>query len=111
MLIGTDGTGGASGAADTLPLRPVAPGEGDLKVRSVMEPLLFVRCRPPRPTPPRVLLPITLVLLTEELEPRRIIRFVWRFPTGSNVGVCERRAAAAAAEESGPTLVDLVRKA
>lgn len=42
---------------------------------------------------------MTLPLPTEETDPRLIIRFVWRLPTGSGDVVCERNAAAAAAEE------------
>lgn len=93
--VGIEGTGGASGAAVIEPLRP---GDGDLKVRSVIDPLLLFRCRPPLPTPPLVPLPMTL-LLTELCDPRRTMRFVWMLPTGSGEVVCERSAAAAAAEE------------
>jgi len=95
ISLGIEGTGGASEAAEIEPLRP---GEGDLNVRSVIDPLLLLRCNPPLPTPPLVLLPITL-LLTELCDPLLTMRFVCTFPTGSGEVVCERRAAAAAADE------------
>lgn len=44
-------------------------------------------------------LPITLPPPTEDCEPLRTMRLVWMLPIGSGVVVCERRAAAAAAEE------------
>lgn len=97
MLTGSAGTGGASGAAGIAALE--RPGDGDLKVRSLMEPLLLFLCRPTRPTPPRVPLPITLPPPTELCEPLLTMRLVCKLPTGSGVVVWDRRAAAAAAEE------------
>jgi hypothetical protein len=98
MLAGSAGTGGASRAAGIAPLaRP--PGDGDLKVRSLMEPLLLFLCRLPLPIPPRIPLPMTLPPFTEDCDPLRTMRLVCIFPMGSGVVVCERKAAAAAAEE------------
>lgn len=97
MLAGSAGTGGASGAAGIAALE--RPGDGDLKVRSLIEPELLFLCRPTRPTLPRVPLPITLPPVTELCEPRRTMRLVCILPTGSGVVVCDRKAAAAAAEE------------
>ena len=105
--LGIVGTGGASEAAETEPFRP---GDGDLNVRSVMDPLLLFRCNPPLPTPPLVLLPITLLLI-ELCEPRRDMRLVWMLPTGSGEVVCERRAAAAAADDSEAWELLRLRKA
>lgn len=87
-------------------MEPLRPGDGDLNVRSVIDPLLLFRSSPPLPTPPLVLLPITLLLI-ELCDPRRDMRFVWILPTGSGEVVCDRRAAAAAAEES--ELCELLR--
>lgn len=69
-------------------------------MRSVMEPLLLFLCRPPRPTPPLTPLPMTLPLPIEVCEPLRTMRLVCTFPTFSGVVVCDRKAAAAAAEDS-----------
>ena len=103
------GTGGAS--ASTIdpdrstscePLDPERPGLGLRNVRSVIDPPLLLLCNPPRPTPPRVPLPMTLppLLPAEDVDARRCIRFVCTLPTSSGLVVLDRRAAAAAAEES-----------
>lgn len=108
MLAGRAGTGGASGGPGTCAVVPfVRPGDGLLNVRSVMDPPLLVRCRPPRVTPPRFPVPLPL----EDADPRRTIRFVCISPTCSGVVVCDRRAAAAAAEEREALEVVLWRKA
>lgn len=73
-LAGSAGTGGASGAGLTGAL--FRPGEGDLNVRSLMEPLLLFLCNPPLPKPLRVPLPTTLALPIEVCEPLRTMRFV-----------------------------------
>ena len=70
-------------------------GEDTLNDRSVIEPLLLVLCKPGRPG----LAPLTFTLPAEDVDPRLTIRFVCKFPTGSGEVVCDRRAAAAAAEE------------
>lgn len=97
---GTAGTGGAL-LAEEVKLFDL-PGDGDLNVRSVIDPPLSRRCRAPRPgTPP---LPFVTIepLPVEDTDPRLTIRFVWRLPTGSGVVVMDRRAAAAAAEDNEP---------
>ena len=77
------------------------PGEGDLKVRSVIEPWLSLRCRPSRPwiELPR---PTMLPLPMDDCDPRLTMRLVCMLPTGSGVVVADRRAAAAAADDSPP---------
>ena len=84
-------------------------GDGDLNVRSVIEPPLFVLCKPPRPplAPP----PATLPLPVELADPRLIMRLVCMLPTGSGVVVCDRNAAAAAAEERAAFDMDFPKKA
>lgn len=102
-LFGSAGTGGASADAATGALTELLgerPGDGDRNVRSVMLPPLFVLCRPARPAPPRVPLPITLLLSTEVCEFLLIMRLVCRLPTGSGEVACVRKAAAAAEDES-----------
>lgn len=69
-----------------------------------MLPELFTLCKPPLPAP-RTLLP------TEEVDPRRAMRLVWMLPTGSGLVVCDRRAAAAAAEDREACDDELARKA
>jgi hypothetical protein len=49
---------------------------------------------------PATLPPNWLPLPIDVTEPRRIMRLVWRLPIGSGVAFAERRAAAAAAEDS-----------
>ena len=82
-------------------------GDAARKVRSVMEPLLSVLLTPGRPAtlPPMSTLPLPC----EDVDPRLTMRFVWRLPTGSGEVVWERRAAAAAAEESEALLRELDR--
>lgn len=89
---GTGGTGGASGAALTCGLP--RPGEGDLKDRSVIDEVL-----PLLSIPGCALLPL---LIAEPFESLLCMRFVCRFPTGVGVVECDRRAAAAAAEDRLP---------
>lgn len=49
ICVGSAGTGGASGAGLTTPLTlPFPPGDGDLNVRSVIDPPLPLRCRLPQ---------------------------------------------------------------
>lgn len=103
-FFGIAGTGGASGAGDTALGLP--PGEGDRKVRSVIDELLVDLTMlflgfPPMIAPPP----------TEDWEPLRIMRLVWIEPTGSGDDVWERRAAAAADEDSEAADGDLLRKA
>lgn len=50
---------------------------------------------------------MTLLLPIEDCEPRLTMRFVWMFPTGSGEVACERRAAAAAADDNEPVDVEL----
>lgn len=96
MLAGSAGTGGASEACETGDMVPFArPGDGLRKVLSVIDPLLFCRCSPGRGVPP--LLGAALPL--DDADPRRDIRFVCMLPTSSGDVVCDRRAAAAAAED------------
>lgn len=109
MFFGSAGTGGASGAGDTASFE--RPGDGDLKVRSVMDPPLFCRCSPPLPAPPREPPPITLPLPTDDTDPRRTMRFVTKLPTGSGDAVWERRAAAAAALDREALEREFCRKA
>ena len=73
-MAGSAGTGGASWAAGIAALD--RPGDGDLKVLSLMEPLLLFLERPPRPAPPRNPLPIMLPDATELCEPLRTMRLV-----------------------------------
>jgi hypothetical protein len=49
---------------------------------------------------PATLPPNWLPLPIDVTEPRRIMRLVWRLPTGSGVVVAERKAAAAAADDN-----------
>lgn len=97
-FFGRAGTGGTSGGGDLAP-ETLSEGDGDLNVRSVIDPALFCLDSPPLPTPPRAPLPMTLPLPTDDCDPRRAIRFVTRLPTGSGEVVWDRKAAAAAAEE------------
>ena len=103
-FLGMAGTGGASGAGDTALGLP--PGEGDRKVRSVMDELLVVLTMLFLVFPP-----MTAPLATEDWEPLRTMRLVWIEPTGSGDDVWERRAAAAADEDSEAADGDLLRKA
>jgi hypothetical protein len=97
IFFGRAGTGGASGAGLTAwSVLLLLPGDGDRKVRSVIDPPLFALCNPPRPNVPRDPLP---VLPTDDVLPRLCMRFVWMLPTGSGVVVCERKAAAAAEDD------------
>lgn len=108
---GSGGTGGAlSSVGERTPLVRAWPGEGDRKVRSVIEPELLARCRPGRFAPPRMLPPAMLPAPTDETEPRRSMRLVVMLPTGSGVVLWERRAAAAAAADKAP-FAGLWRKA
>lgn len=105
---GRAGTGGASGAGATGAAAAAArPGDGERKVRSVMDALLS-RLTMPRPVPG---LAMMLALPTEDCELRRAMRLVWMLPTGSGEVVWERKAAAAAAEESEVVEIELCRKA
>lgn len=71
-------------------------GEVPLNVRSVIELELFDRCSPGLPfCAPCAPLP----LVTDDTEPLRNILLVCRLPTGSGVVVCDRKAAAAAADD------------
>lgn len=72
-------------------------------MRSVIEELLS-RLLIPLPAPGRAM---TLLLPIEDCEPRRTMRFVCMFPTGSGEVACERRAAAAAADDNVPVDVEL----
>lgn len=103
-FLGMTGTGGASGAGDTALGLP--PGEGDRKVRSVMDELLAVLTMLFLAFPPMIALPAT-----EDWEPLLTMRLVWMEPTGSGDEVCERRAVAAAAEDREAADGDLLRKA
>lgn len=80
VLEGTFGTGCASCAAGTARLVGVRAGEGDLNVRSVIDPELFCRTMP-RPMPP--LAPMMLPLPMDDCDPRLAMRFVCRFSIGS----------------------------
>lgn len=91
-LCGSGGTGGASGSGEAM-FR--WDGEGVRNVRSVIELLLPLRARPGRSLPAT-----TLPLLFEEFDNLLTIRLVWTFPTGSGEVVCDRSAAAAAADDS-----------
>jgi len=71
-----------------------------------MLPELFVLCKPPLPAlAPRTLLP------ADEVDARRTMRFVWTLAIGSGEVVCDRRAAAAAAEEREAWEDEFARKA
>ena len=77
---GIAGIGGTSEPGEAGGIVPLArAGEGVLKVRSVIEPLLLVLCSPPRPRPPLAPLPLPV----EDVDARRAMRFVWILPTGS----------------------------
>lgn len=76
-------------------------------MRSVMDELLS-RLTKPLPAPGR---PMMLLLAMEDCEPRRIMRLVWMFPMGSGEVVCERKAAAAAADDNEAVEGELFRKA
>lgn len=52
-----------------------------------------------------------MLLVVEDTDPRRTIRFVCRLPTGSGVVVMDRKAAAAAAEDREPVDGLFLRKA
>lgn len=106
---GIAGTGGASPRGEVAPF--VRPGEGERKVRSVIEPPLSRRCRPPRAGGPPLMLEPTILLVVEDTDPRRTMRLVCRLPTGSGVVVMERKAAAAAAEDNEPVDGLFFRKA
>ena len=70
---GSAGTGGTSDAGELGDIVPfLCPGDGDLNVLSVIEPLLLALCRPGRPTPS----PAPFPLPVEEVDPRLTIRFV-----------------------------------
>ena len=101
MLFGSAGTGGAFTAGETARLRA---GDWPRKVRSLIE-LLGRVSEADRAVaaPPRLV--VLRLLLMEETDPRRTIRFVCRLPMGSGVVLAERKAAAAAAEESGVAVV------
>lgn len=86
---GTGGTGGASGAALTCGLP--RPGEGDLKDRSVMDEAL-----------PLLSSPGCALLILLPFESLLCMRFVCTLATGVGVVECDRRAAAAAAEDKLP---------
>lgn len=75
-LFGILGTGGASRSNSIASPECCLPGLGLLNVRSVIEPPLLVRWRPPLPTPPRVPLPMTLPLPVDEIDARRCMRLV-----------------------------------
>jgi len=75
-----------------------------------MEPKLFCLTRPPRTAPPPRA-GVALLLPIEDCEPRLIMRLVCRLPTGTGEVVCDRRAAAAAAEESDVVEAEFLRKA
>ena len=97
----SEGTGGGSSAR--FPGAAPRFGEGWRNVLSVMDPELFCRCGQPGPT---VALPL------DAADSRLcIIRFVCIEPTGSGDVVCDRRAAAAAADESCPLETLLARNA
>lgn len=85
ILAGMAGTGGAFGLAGSA-----LPGDGLRKVRSVIDPELDCRCRPPGRCWP---------LLFDDCELRRSMRLVIVSPTGGGVMTCVRNAAAAAALE------------
>lgn len=99
-MVGIAGTGGAFCGCDNLTLlfRVLIEraGEGERNVRSLMELWLSRLARPGWPGPP---LP-PFALFRDVTDPRRRVRFVCMFPTGSGEDVRERNAAAAAAEES-----------
>lgn len=98
IVAGTAGTGGASGSILELPFpAPGRCGEGERNERSVMEPLLFVRCRPGLAGD---IVRLPLALPCDEVEFRRTMRFVCMLPGCVGGGVWDRSAAAAAAEES-----------
>lgn len=88
---GTRGTGGASEAALTCGL---PEGDGDLKDLSVIEQAL-----PLLSSPGCALLEL---LMVDPFEFFLCMRFVCTLPTGVGVVVCDRSAAAAAAEEREP---------
>jgi hypothetical protein len=87
MILGTAGTGGASGSGGLD-----RPGDGLRKVRSVIDPELDCRCS----TPGRCCM---AALPLEEAELRRTMRLVMVSPTGVGVVTWVRKAAAAAALE------------
>jgi hypothetical protein len=87
MSLGTAGTGGASGSGGLGPL----PGDGLRKVRSVMEPELGWRWRLPGRCCAAPL------VVEDDAELRRTMRFVTVSPTGVGVVTWVRSAAAAAA--------------
>jgi hypothetical protein len=89
MILGTAGTGGASGSGGLD-----RPGDGLRKVRSVMDPELDCRCS----TPGRCCCCMAALPL-EEAELRRTMRLVMVSPTGVGVVTWVRKAAAAAALE------------
>ena len=98
MRCGIAGTGGTSESCDIgdrVPFAWLLPGDGVLNVRSVMEPLLLDLRSPGRPAPSSPVFPLP----AEDVEPLLVMRFVCMLPTGSGDVVCDRRAAAAAAEE------------
>ena len=76
-------------------------GEGSLKVRSVIDPLLVLRRSPGR----------SGALPFDDKDPRLCMRLVCTCPTGAGLVVWERRAAAAAAAERSPLEARFARKA
>ena len=104
-FFGIAGTGGASGAGDTASCR-LPPGEGDRKVRSDMDELLVCLTMLFLGLPPMI-----APLPVEDWEPLLTMRLVWMDPIGSGEEVCERRAAAAAADDREAVDGDLLRKA
>ena len=84
----------------------LAPGEGDLKVRSVMDELLVCLTIVFLGFPPMM-----APLPTEDWEPLLTMRLVCMEPTGSGDEVRDRRAAPAAAADSEAAEGDLLRKA
>lgn len=94
--MGIAGTGGAR-----------APGDGDLNVLELKDPLLPRRCTPlvNGCRAPLVALPM------EDTEPLRTIRFVWSSEMGAGDVVCDRNAAAAAAFDKRPSSTCFLTKA
>lgn len=69
MFLGTAGTGGAQPAAEAGLLLLPGPGDGDLNVRSVIDPELILLCI-------ALVGRLLAILATEAVEPRRAMRLV-----------------------------------
>lgn len=101
MSLGNAGTGGALSTGE--PTLFILPGDGERNVLSVIEPVLFCRCMADGGRP--------AALVFDALEDLRCMRLVCISPMGTGEVVCDRKAAAAAADDREALDARLLRKA